>query len=103
MRLIQGPTHLQYPPRACVVTNRIDGDFIDFQKAVDALQPTHLYVRRSVVEEAAELCGMVPRAKVEEAEKLLKAVSAQVDELKEQMETYADFEERFGRKELTPA
>jgi predicted translin family RNA/ssDNA-binding protein len=104
MRLIEGPTHLQYPPRACVVSNRIDGDFIDFQKSVDALRPTHLYVRRSVVEEAAELCGMVPRSEVEEVRETLKAVSERLDEMKEQMQTYAEFEERFRpREEMTPA
>jgi len=102
MRLIEGPTQLPYPPRACVVTNRIDGDFIDFQKSVDALQPTHLYVRRQVVEDAGRLCGMVPQSEVEAVREQLHAVAEQLAEVKDQMETYAEFEDKF-RKELTPA
>ena len=102
MRLIEGPTQLPYPPRACVVTNRIDGDFIDFQKSVDALQPTHLYVRRQVVEDAGRLCGMVPQSDVEEVRELLKTVSERLDEVQEEMKIYAEFEDKF-RKELTPA
>ena len=103
MRLIEGPTQLPYPPRACVITNRIDGDFIDFQKSVDEMRPTHLYVRRQVVEDAGRLCGMVPQSEVEEVRELLMTVSERLDEVQEQMKTYAEFEEQFGRKELTPA
>ncbi|HET7455383.1 MAG TPA: hypothetical protein VFJ76_07680 [Solirubrobacterales bacterium] len=102
MRLIEGPTQLPYPPRACVVTNRIDGDFIDFQKSVDALQATHLYVRRQVVEDAGRLCGMVPQSEVEAVREQLETVTQRLDEMQEQMETYAEFEAKF-RKEPTPA
>jgi hypothetical protein len=103
MRLIEGPTQLPYPPKACVVTNRIDGDFIDFHKSIDSFNPTHLYVRRQVIEDAGRLCGMVPAAEVEELREGMKALSERLDEAQEQMKAYAEFEEKIGRKELTPA
>ena len=46
---------------------------------------------------------MVPQSEVEEVRELLMTVSERLDEVQEQMKTYAEFEEQFGRKELTPA
>lgn len=103
MRLLTNPKQLPYPPRACVISGRVDGDVLDFQKAVDAMQPTHLYIRRQVIEDAAKLCGMVPQAEVAKLEERLEEFKKQFEELKGQMETYAEFEEKFGPKELMRA
>lgn len=103
MRLIKGPAILPYPPKACVVTNRNDGDFIDFQTVIDTPGPTRLTMRATVVEEAAELLGMVPGRRVKELEDQLATYSKDLDDLRDTMTIYADFEEKMRQKELTPA
>ena len=65
MRFIPGPTQLEYAPRACAVTNRSDGDFVDLQVSIDDPFPTRLYLKREIVEDAGKLCGMVPAKEVE--------------------------------------
>lgn len=84
MRFLKGPVDLPIAPRACAVTNRIDGDFVDFQKYIDSPTPTRLYLKREVVEEAARLCGMVSGQEVErllnEADERMAAVEAEAEE-----------------------
>lgn len=84
MRLIKGPVpNLPYPPKACAVTNRIDGDVIDMQTVIDRPEPTRLYLRREVVEKAAQLCDMVPRSEVEELREQLQSLTERFEELRE--------------------
>lgn len=102
MRLIEGPTQLPYPPRACAVTNRVDGDFVDLQVVIDRPEPTRLYLKTDIVEQAGRLCGMVPASEVEALKEQLQAMGAELDDLRETMNLYAEFEEKLG-KERTPA
>lgn len=101
MRLVEGP--FPYPHSACAVTGREDGELIDFHRIIDSPHPTRLHLKREIVEEAGRLCGMVSGAEVEAVKGQLEAVSTRLKEVEEQMETYAEFEEKFRNKELTPA
>lgn len=82
MRLIKGPVDLPYPPRACAVSNRIDGDFIDFQVFIDRPEPTRLYLKREVVEDAALMCGMVDGKRVEELKQQVAAMGDEIEQLR---------------------
>lgn len=98
MRLIKD-AQLPYPPRACTVTNRIDGDFIDFQKHIEGVRgPHHLYMKREIVEEAAELCGMVNGEQVATLRAQLDQLGAELDEMKKDLDLYASFEQRFSER-----
>src|ERR1043165_8373765 len=101
MRLVKAP--LDHPPRACAVTNREDGELIDMQVIIDRPLPTWLYLKREIVEDAARLCGMVPEREVEELREGMKALGAELEDLRDTMNLYADFEEKIGRKEPVPA
>lgn len=80
MRLINGD--LPYAPRACSVSNRIDGEFVDFNKVIDGLRGPHrLYLKREVVEEAAELCGMIHAREVDKLKGDLAALDAKIEQL----------------------
>ncbi|HZN10477.1 MAG TPA: hypothetical protein VFC61_02300 [Blastocatellia bacterium] len=100
MRLVESP--LDHPPRACAVTNREDGELIDFQVVIDRPLPSWLYLNRLVVEEAGELIGMVPAKKVKKLEERMEALSRELDDLQETMKIYADFEEKLAEKEPAP-
>lgn len=63
-KLITLPQPSSKPPHTCVVSGRRDGQVIDFGKDYDGIDP-HIYVRRVIVEEAAELCGMVKESVVD--------------------------------------
>lgn len=92
MRLVQAP--LQYPPRACAVTNREDGDLIDMQVLID--RPGRLYLKREIAEEAGRLCGMVPAAEVEELKAAMAELGQKLDNTNEILQTAADLEELVG-------
>jgi hypothetical protein len=100
MRLIKGQDQLPFPPRACAVTNRDRGDFIDLQVVIDRPEPTRLYLLTEVVEEAAGLLGMVPAKKVEELEADLKAMSKKLAETQDTMTLAAELEEQIGRERI---
>lgn len=96
MRLIKDANQLEYAPRACSVTNRIDGDFVDFQKIIDGLRGPHrLYLKREIVEEAAELCNMVPRREMEAEIERLRGEFAALDAKIEQLRSFADAHEKL--------
>lgn len=65
-RIVEAP--LPFLPKKCVVSGRADGEIVDF--GVDMTTPLpepHLYMKRGLLEKAAELaCGMASAAKVEE-------------------------------------
>lgn len=98
MRLIDAP--LDYPPRACAVTNRADGKFIDCQVVIDRPEPTRLYLKSEIVEEAGRLLGMVPEKEVTELRERMQKLSADLDDLQETMDLAARFEEKLTPKEL---
>ena len=100
MRLIPGPVQLPYPPRACAVTNRADGDFIDFNVVIDRPEPTRLYMKTEVVEEAARLCGMVPAKEVEGLREQMAALSKELDDVTDTLKIAADFEDKLGRERI---
>lgn len=65
-RLVEGPHALNFRPNQCCVTQRADGEFIDFEAEIAGIDP-HVYIRRSVIEDVGrELLGMVPASEVEE-------------------------------------
>jgi hypothetical protein len=102
MRLAKAP--FPHPNSTCAVTNREDGEMVDFQKIIDSVQPKPLILKREIVEEAGRLVGMVPAGEVEELRRSFAAVSGRLGEIEENLHTYAEFEDRLGRnKELTPA
>lgn len=95
MRFIPGPTQLEYSPRACAVTNREDGDFIDLRVVIDRPEPTHLYLKREIVEEAGRLCGMVPAREVEELRERVEAWESSLEDTRETIDLVAKLEEKL--------
>lgn len=61
-RIVQKP--LPFRPKACVVSNRADGDVIDFGATSPEVEP-HIYIRRPIVESAAKLCGMLSESEAQ--------------------------------------
>lgn len=98
MRLIEGPTQLPYPPRACAVTNREDGDFIDFNVVIDRPEPTRLYLKTEIVEEAAKLLGMVSAKEVEELRERVEAWESSLEETKETIDLVTRLEEKLPQE-----
>jgi hypothetical protein len=99
MRVVQEAERL---PRKCLVTGRPQGPFVDFQVDVQPPspnQPHNLYIHALIVEEAAKALGMVPGAEVERLLEQLHALKGELDEAREDMRVYAEFEERFKSKE----
>lgn len=78
MQLTQAPLRLH--PHHCVVTGREDGEIIDFEATPACDVPPAIYLKREVVEEAAEkLCGMVKRSKFEALEARMVSLSEELD------------------------
>jgi hypothetical protein len=102
MRLIKGPVQLPYPPKACAVTNRETGDFIDFNVVIDRPGPFRLYLRTQVIEDAGRLCGMVPASEVAELREQMAALANELAETQDTMNLLAELEDQIGR-ERTPA
>lgn len=91
----EGNYPLPYPPRACVVTNRAEGEFIDFNVVIDKPGPTRLYIAREVVEEVArEEYGMVSAGKAKQLEEWLEVRTKERDELQDVIDTAAKLEEQ---------
>jgi len=98
MRLIEGKTQLPFPPRSCLVTGREDGPFIDFQVVIDRPEPTRLYLKTEIVEEAGKLVGMVPKKRVEELEDQLAEMRTGLENVQDTMKLTAELEELVGRE-----
>jgi hypothetical protein len=101
MRLVD---EAERAPRKCAVTGRPNGPFIDFQVDVRAPSPNlpnFLYLHKGIVEEAARKLGMVPAAEVQRLTDQLAELKTELDDAREDMRVFAEFEERF--KERTPA
>lgn len=96
MRFIKGPTQLDYPPRACAVTNRSDGDFIDLQTVIDRPEPTRLYLKREIAEEAGRLCGMVPGSEVEDLKAQMADLGQKLDHTNDILNHAAELEQLVG-------
>jgi hypothetical protein len=91
-------------PRCCAVSGRTAGPFVDFEvecQAPNPNTPNFLYLNKSVVEEAGRRLGMVPADEVERLTDQLSALSKELEELRGDMEMYAEFEERFKGRSLT--
>jgi hypothetical protein len=100
MRVVTAP--LDHAPKACAVTNREDGELVDMQVIIDRPLPTWLYLKREIVEDAAKLFGMVPAKEVDVLREDMKTLSAELDDLRDTMNLYADFEEKLAPKEPVP-
>lgn len=91
----EGCYPLPYPPRACAITGRAEGEFIDFNVVIDRPEPTRLYVAREVIEEVArEQYGMVSAGKAKQLEEWLENARKERDELQDVLDTAAKLEEQ---------
>ena len=71
------------------MTGRSDGPFVDFGVIIPAGRDQRLYIRAKVVEKAAPLVGMVPKA---EHDELKAQVAAMEDKMAEYEAQAAKFE-----------
>lgn len=70
-------------PKKCLVTGRADGLIVDFGTDVQFPMPQpHVYLKASIVEEAATLLDMVPGAEVEELRDQISALSDELEQLR---------------------
>lgn len=102
-KLLTLPAHNSKPPHTCVVTGRRDGEVVDFGKDYEGTDP-HIYVRREKVEVAAEKCGMVRQAAVDELKAELEEANAEAGRLRKIVagkEALSDAEAKL-RAALTP-
>jgi hypothetical protein len=100
MRVVEVAERL---PRKCAVSGNENGPFIDFQqelRPVNPNEPNFLYLRAGIVEEAAKKLGMVPKREVDNLLGQLEGLKGELDELRKDMETYAEFESRFKDRSL---
>lgn len=96
MQLTKAP--LRLPPHKCVVTGREDGEMIDFEAEPMCSEPPHIYVMKTVVEEAAvKLCGMSSKADVDAVLARLEEMRAEVAELNDTLNMAAEFEQLAAR------
>lgn len=70
------------------MTGRSDGPFVDFGVIIPAGRDQRLYIRSRVVEKAAPLVGMVPRAEHEE-------LKAQIAAMEDKMADYEAQAQKF--------
>lgn len=97
-RIVQPP--LPFAPHHCLVTNREDGDFIDFEADANVNEPfPRVVLQRGVVEEAArECCGMVSGEDVAEIRRQMAELSKALDEVLDEVQLTRDFEAKFGKE-----
>lgn len=97
------PLPASKPPHTCIVTGRRDGEVVDFMHDYVGTDP-HVYIRRELVEVAAEECGMVRQAEVDELKAELEEANAEAGRLRAIVagkEALSDAEEKL-RAALTP-
>lgn len=70
-------------PKKCLVTGRADGVIVDFGTDVQFPMPQpHVYLKATVVEEAAVLLEMVPKEEVDELRNELERLSDELADLR---------------------
>lgn len=97
------PLPASKPPHTCIVTGRRDGEVVDFMHDYTGTDP-HVYIRRELVEVAAEECGMVRQAEVDELRAELEEANAEAGRLRKIVAGKEDLsaaEDRL-RQALTP-
>lgn len=93
MQLVDGSS-LRLPPHKCVVTGRIDGEVIDFNVTPACTEAPNIAIRRDVIEEAArDHCGMATADQVAELRADAEKAQEELKELREFLDTAAEFEE----------
>lgn len=71
-------------PKKCLVTGRADGLIVDFGTDVQFPMPQpHVYLKASVVEEAAEVLGMVPEDRFNQLQTQISEMEDELDTLRE--------------------
>lgn len=91
----EGNYPLPYPPRACAVSGRAEGEFVDFNVVIDRPEPTRLYVAREIIEEIArEQFGMVTAGKAKQLEEWHEHEKKRADDLQDVIDTAAKLEEQ---------
>lgn len=83
-RLVQAP--LSFRPKACLITGRADGDIVDFGIDIDLLDP-HLYIRRSEVEKAGKVCGMLSETEAASLQSEREELIAENAQLRSELKT----------------
>lgn len=97
------PLPASKPPHTCIVTGRRDGEVVDFMHDYTGTDP-HVYIRRELVEVAAEACGMVRMSTVAQLQTELEEANAEAGRLRRIVagkEALSDAEDRL-RAALTP-
>lgn len=80
-KIISLPAPSSRAPHTCIVTHRRDGEVIDFGVEAQGHEP-HVYLRRELVESAAELCGMVRQDVVDDLKAELEEANAEAGRLR---------------------
>lgn len=80
-QIVTLPQPASKPPHTCIVTGRRDGEVVDFMHDYTGTDP-HVYIRRELVEVAAEECGMVRQAEVDEIRAELEEANAEAGRLR---------------------
>jgi hypothetical protein len=62
IRIIEKP--LPFLPKKCLVTGRADGEIVDMGAESGGRDSQHLYFKRSVIEKAGKVCGMLSETEV---------------------------------------
>lgn len=96
-RIVTAP--LPFAPHHCLVSNRDDGELIDFEADANINEPfPHVVLMRGVVEEAArECCDMVSSAEVDALRLQVEGFAEKVAELQADLDAAKAFEDRFGK------
>jgi hypothetical protein len=64
IRIIEKP--LPFLPKKCLVTGRADGEIVDMGAESGGRDSQHLYFKRSIIEKAGKVCGMLSETEVNE-------------------------------------
>lgn len=103
-KIIKLPAPSSRAPHTCIVTRRRDGEVVDFGVEAEGIEP-HVYLRRELVETAAETCGMVRQKEIDELKAELAEANAEAGRLRAIVagkESLSDAEDKL-REILGPA
>lgn len=98
MELISKP--IPRYPYACAATGRDDGELVDLQ--IEVAGDSHIYLRKSVIEEAGKLIGLAPAAEVERVAEMAAGLTERLTELEAQVDTYKSIVDGFTALGIEP-
>lgn len=62
IRIIEKP--LPFLPKKCLISGRADGEIVDMGAESGGRDSQHLYFKRSIIEKAGKVCGMLSEVEV---------------------------------------